>query len=221
MGAASSGSAVALAAEELVGKLAGRMGVGPGDMSLKDGYAIAGNRRVPIADLVGDTPLEAIGSIEPGDMAEKYDQASYGAHFVEVGVNATTGETRVRRVTSVFAAGRILNAKTARSQVIGGIIWGIGGALTEDGVTDTRFGNFVNRDLAEYHVPVNADIPRLDVSFLPERDDKTNPLKTKGIGELGISGIGAAVANAVFNATAIRVRDFPLTLDKLLPALPD
>ena len=100
----------------------------------------------------------------------------------------------------VFAAGRILNAKTARSQVLGGMIWGVGAALTEDGVVDPRHGHFVNHDLAEYHVPVHADIPAIDAVFLPEVDDKANPLKIKGIGELGISGAGAAVANAVFNA---------------------
>ncbi|RFC63182.1 xanthine dehydrogenase family protein molybdopterin-binding subunit [Fulvimarina endophytica] len=220
MGAASAGSAVALAAEDAVKELARRMGVPAAEMTLKDGYAIAANRRVAIADLVSDEPIEASGTIQPGTMSKTYDQAAYGGHFVEVAVNAVTGETRVRRVTSVFAAGRILNAKTARSQMIGGIIWGIGNALMEDAVTDARTGQFVNNDLAEYHVPVNADIPHLDVSFLDEEDDKTNPLKIKGIGELGISGVGAAVNNAVYNATGIRVRSFPVTLDKLIAGLP-
>lgn len=220
MGAASAGSAVALAAEDAVTELASRMGVEPSEMTLKDGFAIAANRRVPLAELVGDKPIRTRGTITPGSMSQEYDQAAYGAHFVEVAVNSISGETRVRKVTSVFAAGRILNEKTARSQMIGGIIWGIGNALMEDAVTDTRSGQFVNNDLAEYHVPVNADIPHLDVSFLPEVDDKTNPLKIKGIGELGISGMGAAVNNAIYNATGIRVRDYPVTLDKLIDRLP-
>ncbi len=219
MGAASSGSAVALAAGNIAETLARKMDVSRDALTLQDGHAKAGGRTVSITELI-DAPIEAIGHIEPGKMEEKYDQASYGTHFVEVGVNAVTGETRVRRITGVFAAGRILDPVTARSQLIGGIIWGVGGALTEAGETDTRYGNFVNHDLAEYHVPVHADIPAIDIHFLPERDDKTNPLKIKGIGELGISGIGAAVNNAIYNATGVRVYDFPVTLDKLLAGLP-
>ena len=131
-----------------------------------------------------------------------------------------TGEVRVARWTAVYAAGRILNEKTARSQCYGGIIFGIGAALTEALVHDPRDGRIVNHDLAEYHVPVHADIPQLDVVLLPERDPYANPLHSKGIGELGIAGAGAAVANAVYNATGVRVRDYPLTLDKLLSGLP-
>ena len=121
----------------------------------------------------------------------------------------------------VFAAGRILNAKTARSQLLGGMIWGVGTALEEEAALDARHGYFVNHDIAEYHVPVHADIPAIDAILLPEVDDKANPLKIKGLGELGISGAAAAVANAVYNACGVRVRDFPITLDKLLPGLPD
>ncbi|MBU1443664.1 MAG: xanthine dehydrogenase family protein molybdopterin-binding subunit [Gammaproteobacteria bacterium] len=219
MGAASAGSAVELAAEDILKTIAMKLGIEARELKLKDGHAIAGERRVPLSECV-DRSIEAIGHIEPGKMEDKFDQASYGAHFVEVGVNRSSGETRVRKVTSVFAAGRILDPQTARSQVIGGIIWGIGGALTEGGEVDTRYGSIVNHDLAEYHVPVNADIPPIDITFLPELDNKTNPLKIKGIGELGISGIGAAVNNAIYNATGIRVYDFPVTLDKLFPGLP-
>jgi xanthine dehydrogenase YagR molybdenum-binding subunit len=121
----------------------------------------------------------------------------------------------------VFAAGRILNAKTARSQLLGGMIWGVGTALEEEAALDARHGMFANHDLAGYHVPVHADIPAsLDAVLLPEVDDKANPLKIKGVGELGISGAAAAVANAVFNATGVRVREFPITLDKVLAGLP-
>jgi xanthine dehydrogenase YagR molybdenum-binding subunit len=181
--------------------------------------AIGSDRARPIGDLVG-SGFEAVGTIKPGKQEKKFTQASYGAHFAEVAVNAITGETRVRRMLGVFAAGRILNEKTARSQCLGGMTFGIGAALTEDLVHDPRSGRVVNHDLAEYHVPVNADVPKLDVVFLKERDIHANPIHAKGIGELGICGAGAAIANAIYNATGARVRDFPITLDKLLTALP-
>ncbi len=122
---------------------------------------------------------------------------------------STPARSRLRRMLGVFAAGRILNPKTARSQMIGGMIWGVGAALMEETVLDPRHGHFVNHDLAEYHVPVNADVPEVEAIFLDEHDDKGNPLGAKGIGELGNCGAGAAVANAVYNATGIRVREFP------------
>jgi len=120
----------------------------------------------------------------------------------------------------VFSVGRVLNAKTARSQLIGGMIWGVSAALHEEGVIDPRSGAFVNRDLGQYLVPVHADIPEIDAVVLDGFDDKANVLGAKGIGELGICGSGAAIANAVFNATGVRVRDFPITLEKVLPGLP-
>jgi xanthine dehydrogenase YagR molybdenum-binding subunit len=149
-----------------------------------------------------------------------YSINSYGAHFAEVGVDADTGETRLRRVLGVFAPGRVLNAKTARSQLIGGMTFSLSYALLEEAVVDTRSGAFVNRDLAEYLVPVHADIPAIDAVLLDGFDDKANVLGVKGLAELGTCGAGAAVANAVFNATGVRVRDFPITLDKVLPGLP-
>jgi xanthine dehydrogenase YagR molybdenum-binding subunit len=149
-----------------------------------------------------------------------YSINTYGAHFAEVGVNADTGETRLRRMLGVFEAGRILNAKTARSQLLGGMTFSASYALCEGAVVDTRSGAFVNRDLAEYLVPVHADIPEIDAVLLDGFDDKANVLGVKGIGELGACGAGAAVANAVFNATGVRVRDFPITLEKVLPGLP-
>ena len=162
---------------------------------------------------------EVVGmSKEPNYKA--YSIHSYGAHFAEVGVDADTGEIRLRRMLGVFAPGRILNPKTARSQLIGGMTFGVSAALHEEGVVDTRSGAFANRDFAEYLVPVHADIPAIDAIVLDGFDDKANSLGVKGIGELGTCGSGAAVANAVFNATGVRVRDFPITLDKLLPGLP-
>ncbi len=149
-----------------------------------------------------------------------YSIHTYGAHFAEVGVDADTGEIRLRQMLGVFAAGRILNAKTARSQMIGGMTFGVGMALLEEAVVDPRSGAFVNGDLAGYLVPVHADIPSIDAVFLDDFDGKANTLGIKGLGELGICGAGAAVGNAVFNATGIRVRDYPITLEKVLPGLP-
>jgi xanthine dehydrogenase YagR molybdenum-binding subunit len=140
---------------------------------------------------------------------------------VEVAVSTVTGEVRVRRMLGVFDCGRILNAKTARNQAIGGMIWGLSYALHEEAVVDQRSGAFVTRDLAEYHLPVNADVGEIDAYFVEEPDRHANPLGVKGIGELGNAGAGAAVTNAIYNACGVRVRDFPLTLDKILRGLPD
>jgi xanthine dehydrogenase YagR molybdenum-binding subunit len=219
-GAASAGTSVYLACEKLRQSIAQKLGCTPEDLVLSDGMARAGNVSEPLGDLVDGT-LEAVATIEPGDTGKAFVQAAFGAHFAEVGVNAYTGEVRVRRMESTFAAGRILNEKTAASQCLGGMVFGIGAALTEDLIHDTRHGNIVNHDLAEYHLPVNADVPQLKVRFLEERDHAANPLLAKGIGELGISGAGAAVANAIYNACGVRVRNYPITLDKLLDELPD
>lgn len=180
-GAGSAGSAVYLACEMLRGKLAKAMKVDADAVTLKDGMAIGDNRSTPIGELVGEG-LEATGHIKPGKQEKETSQASFGAHFAEVGVNVVTGEVRVRRMLGVFAAGRILNAKTARSQCLGGMTFGIGTALTEDLIHDTRTGKLVNRDLGEYHVPANADVPQLDVLFLDERDVHANPIHAKEIG---------------------------------------
>ena len=145
---------------------------------------------------------------------------TYGAQFAEIGVDADTGEIRLRRMLGVFAAGRIFNAKTARSQLIGGMTFGLSSALHEEGLIEPRTGAFLNRDLAGYLVPVHADIPAIDAVPLDDFDDKANVLGAKGVGELGHCGANAAVANAVFNATGVRVRDLPITIEKLLPGLP-
>ena len=168
----------------------------------------------------GDGELVGEDAIEYGDLDKKYQQSTFGAHFVEVGVHAATGEIRVRRMLAVCAAGRILNPKSARSQVIGAMTMGVGAALMEELAVDKRLGFFVNHDLAGYEVPVHADIPHQEVVFLEETDPISSPMKAKGVGELGICGVGAAVANAVYNATGVRVRDYPITLDKLIERLP-
>lgn len=219
-GAASSGSSVQLACDDIVAELARRMGADPADMTLKDGHAIAGNRRVPLAELIGDASIESIGSLRPGKNSRSFSQGTHGAQFAEVAVNAVTGEVRVRRMLGVFDCGRILNAKTARSQALGGMIWGLGYALHEGAVLDQRSGSYVNRDLGEYHIPVNADVPQIEAYFIEEIDNHASPVGAKGIGELGISGAGAAVTNAVYNACGVRVRDWPMTLDQILPGLP-
>ena len=141
---------------------------------------------------------------------------SFGAQFVEVKVDPDTAEVRVTRCVSAFAAGKILNEKTARSQYMGGMVWGIGFALEEHTVRDARNGRVVTRDLADYHVPVNADVPDLTVIMVDEEDPYVSETGSKGIGEIGITGISAAIANAVFHATGTRVRELPITLDKLL-----
>ncbi|ODN71903.1 Nicotinate dehydrogenase medium molybdopterin subunit [Methylobrevis pamukkalensis] len=169
-GANSSGSAVYVACEGVIAEIANRLGTTPAEMSMKDGDVIVGNRRVPLAEAIGADPISITGEIEPGETKKRFHQAGYGAHFCEVAVNCHTGETRVRRLLTVAAAGRILNEKTATSQCYGGQIWGIGTALTEELQIDPRSGLIVNHDLAGYHVPSNADVPKLEVVLLPEHD---------------------------------------------------
>ncbi len=181
-----------------------------------------GDRSTPLADLITQTSpdgFEATGAAARGETYKTFSQHAYGAHFAEAAVDIDTGEVRLRRMLSVFAAGKILNPKTARSQMIGGMIWGIGSALTEAAMLDPRYGHFVNHDLAEYQVPVHADIMDIDAIFLDEDDDKGNPLGIKGIGELGNCGANAAVVNAVYNACGVRVRELPVTLDKVLAGM--
>ena len=218
-GAGSSGSALFEACDALREKLARIAGIDPATARFADGNIASGEKSMRLTDLVG-TGLDADGEIQPGRNNKDFSQQSYGAHFAEVGIDQDTGEVRVRRMLGVFTAGRVLNAKTARSQAIGGMVFGVGAALHEGMTLDARFGYFVNRDLAEYLVPLHADIPAIDAIFLAELDNESNPLKSKGIGELGICGAGASIANAVYNACGVRIRDYPITLDKLLTGLP-
>ena len=218
-GAASAGSGLFDACTNLRDKLATKLGINVANATFANGSISGSGKSEMLGTLAGTLGMQASGEIVPGAMAKQFSQQAYGAHFAEVGVNIDTGEIRVRRLLGVFAAGRILNEKTAKSQISGAMIWGVGSALMEDAVIDKRDGHFVNHDLAEYHVPSHADIPKIDVHFLNEVDDKTNPLKIKGVGELGICGAGAAVANAAYNATGVRVREFPITLDKLRAGL--
>ena len=201
--------------------LARKHGADPNRITFSDGRVKIGEGTVALGEAVGPTGMVAEDTIEFADLAKKYQQSTFGAHFVEVGVDAATGETRLRRMLAVCAAGRILNPKTARSQVIGAMTMGAGAALMEDLVVDKRLGYFVNHDLASYEVPVHADIPHQDVIFLDETDPVSSPMKAKGVAELGICGVAAAIANAIYNASGVRIRDYPMTLDKLIGQLPD
>jgi xanthine dehydrogenase YagR molybdenum-binding subunit len=161
-------------------------------------------------------PVDVTARAEPGDEKQKYSMHAFGAVFVEVTVDEDLGEIRVPRVVGVYGVGKLMNEKTGYSQLMGGIVWGISLALFEETMIDRREGRAVNGNLAEYHVPTNADIQAIDVQIVDEDDPHVNPLGAKGIGEVGITGVGAAIANAVFHATGKRVRDLPITLDKLL-----
>jgi len=162
------------------------------------------------------TYIEARADAKPGAEKEEYAMYAFGAQFAEVRVDPDLGMIKVSRMVGCFGAGQILNAKTARSQFIGGMIWGISFALFEEAQTDKRLARFVNNNLAEYHVPTHADIGEIDAIWVDEVDSHINPIGAKGIGEIGITGSAAAVANAVFHATGVRVRDVPITLDKIL-----
>ncbi|MBR1270339.1 xanthine dehydrogenase family protein molybdopterin-binding subunit [Bradyrhizobium sp. AUGA SZCCT0222] len=220
-GANSSTSGVYAACVKLREAVAQKLGFNSTEADFADGQVRSGNRSVPLAQAAGESGIVAEDVMEFGDLGKKYQQSTFGAHFVEVGVDAATAEIRVRRMLAVCAAGRILNPKSARSQVIGAMTMGAGAALMEELAVDKRAGFFVNHDLAGYEVPVHADIPHQDVIFLDETDPMSSPMKAKGVGELGICGVGAAIANAIYNATGVRVRDYPITLDKLLARLPE
>jgi xanthine dehydrogenase YagR molybdenum-binding subunit len=169
--------------------------------------------------LHGDAPAE--GAETSAGMPENPDEKrfamhSFGAQFAEVRVNEDTGEVRLTRMLGVFSAGRIINPRTARSQFIGGMTMGLSMALLEDGVLDARFGHVVTHDFAEYHIAANADVVDMDAIWLDEVDPHSNPMGSRGIGEIGIVGAAAAIANAAWHATGVRVRDLPITADKFL-----
>jgi xanthine dehydrogenase YagR molybdenum-binding subunit len=195
------------------------------DIDLGDGWLRLrsdSSRGEPIPAVLaraGGKPIEATGQAKLDDaVKDKYSTHSWGAVFAEVAVDPDFGEVRVRRVVACYTVGRLLNAKTARSQLLGGIVWGVGMALTEQAHVDGVSGRVLNANLAQYHVPVNADIGELDVTFVQEDDTTFNPLGARGIGEIGITGVPAAIANAVYHATGQRIRDLPITPDKLIGA---
>ena len=219
-GANSSTAGVFAACTRMRDLIAGKLGLDPATASFGDGKVSAGGKTFALEKAAADGELVAEDSIEFDKLEERFQQSTFAAHFVEVGVDVATGESRIRRMLAVCAAGRVLNPKTARSQVIGAMTMGVGAALSEELAVDTRLGFFVNHDLAGYEVPVHADIPHQEVVFLDETDPVSSPMKAKGVGELGLCGVSAAVANAIYNATGTRVREYPITLDKLLAGLP-
>lgn len=219
-GGNSSTSGVYAACVKLRAAVAARLGFNTQDVVFDGGQVRSGDRAVPLSQAAGADGLIGEDTMTWGDLDKTHQQSTFGAHFVEVGVDIVTGETRIRRMLAVCASGRILNPLTARSQVIGAMTMGAGAALSEELVVDTRRGFFVNHDLAGYEVPVHADIPHQDVIFMDETDPFSSPMKAKGVGELGLCGVAAAIANAIYNATGVRVRDYPITLDKLIGGLP-
>jgi len=168
----------------------------------------------------GQPEITALLETRANEERDKYSVSGFGAVFARVRVDEDLGEVRVERLVGAFAAGRIINPKTARSQLIGGMVWGIGQALTEHSVRDPRTARMVTRDLADYHVPVHADVPDLEILLIDEVDPHANEIGAKGLGELSTPGVAAAIANAVYHATGVRVRDLPITPDKLIGARP-
>jgi xanthine dehydrogenase YagR molybdenum-binding subunit len=192
----------------------------PEDVALADGKLVSrkdASHAAPLGDIMRHAAVERIEKEETASFPDDGSHAhnTHSAIFAEVKVDEQIGVIRVTRVVNAVAAGRILNATTAHSQILGSVVWGIGMALHEETLIDHKFGRIMNANIAEYHVPVNADIGDIKVIFVDERDDLVNPLGIKGLGEIGIVGVAAAVANAVYHATGRRVRDLPITLDKI------
>ncbi|AET91594.1 xanthine dehydrogenase, molybdenum binding subunit apoprotein [Burkholderia sp. YI23] len=198
-------------------------GVPGDDVIVSNGWVVSvsnPDKRDPAAAIIarnGGRAIETFATAKPGDEKKQYAFHSFGAVFAEVHVDADLGVIRVPRIVGVYDVGTLLNAKTAHSQLMGGIVWGVGSALFEKSEMDARYGRYTNANLAEYHVPVNADIGTLDIAFVEAPDPLINPLGARGIGEIGITGVAGALGNAVYHATGVRVRDLPITLDKVLP----
>ncbi len=218
-GLAARDKAIALAVADAASPL---NGLDAADIDVQDGRLFSktdptkGETYQALIARQGLPSIEAKTDAQPGPEQKEYAMHSFGAVCVEVAVDPDLGEIRVQRIVGAYGVGNILNAKTARSQLMGGLVFGIGMALLEETHTDPHFGRVMNADLAEYHIPVNADVPDMDITFVPETDLYVNPLGVKGIGEIGITGVTAAIANAVYHATGKRVRDLPVTLDKVL-----
>lgn len=224
----STGTAVHQAAQLLRERLARLAGWPAGEITMRDGRIVRGEESRTVQEVLdgaGVSELAADGALEipGGEFADNglpgYPARTFGAIFVEVGVDQDLGLLRLRRATGVYSAGRIINPRTARSQMIGGIVWGWGIAAMEGSRFEPTLGRWLAKDLANVQLPVNADIPPdIDVSFVDEFDANAGPLGAKGIGELGTTGVAAAVANAVYDAIGVRVRDLPITPEKLVPA---
>jgi xanthine dehydrogenase YagR molybdenum-binding subunit len=219
-------TAVKTALAELAGKPGSPLtGSKVDDLTLADGmlYVEADrSRKIAVADLMrsnNQTVIDKTLQSKGGSEQEKYSMYSFSVHFVQVRVNPITGVVRVSKAVSVADSGRIVSPKTAASQMIGGVAGGIGMALTEEAVIDHRYGRYVNNNLADYHVAVSADVPHTETIVIDKPDPYINPMGAKGMGEIALIGFAAAVANAVFNATGQRIRDLPITPDKVIQKL--
>jgi len=199
-------------------------GLNADDVDAADGWLVAKSdpkRRDSMAAVVsrnGGKPIVGEASAEQGDEKKRYAMQAFGAVFVEVHVDPELGTVRVPRIVGSYGVGRVINRKTTHSQLMGGIVWGIGMGLMEKTEMDWRVGRAVNANLADYHVPVNADIGDIEIIVVDEQDQHINELGTKGVGEIGITGVAAAIANAIYHATGKRIRDLPITPDKLIDA---
>jgi xanthine dehydrogenase YagR molybdenum-binding subunit len=224
MTVASVAPSVQAACQALVDKIKGlavsdRPGLSASDLQIRDGFVVGPDHRVPVTTLLersGQPYLEAEARTAPGEEKQKFSMHAFGAQFAEVRVDPDLGEIRVSRFVGAFDAGHILNAKTARSQLIGGITYGIGMALLEETLVDEDTGRIVNTNVAEYVMPVNADIPDIQTIVVANDDTNSNSLGAKGIGELPMVGVAAAIANAVYHATGVRVRKVPIRIEDLL-----
>lgn len=198
-------------------------GIKPGEIEFSaDAIRVIGtsDKVIFLTDIVASTGLQELKSRNTGFprslKQRKYSRCAHSAVFAEVEVDEDFGLVKVTRMVSAIAAGKIINPKTAKSQILGGMVWGISKALREESIMDHRFGRIMNSSLAEYHLPVNADINELDVIFVEEEDTIVNDLQIKGIGEIGIVGVAPAIVNAIFHATGKRIYDLPITLDKIM-----
>jgi xanthine dehydrogenase YagR molybdenum-binding subunit len=196
-------------------------GLKPDDVVLSDGMIAAkkaAGRSVSLADAMRHGGVDRVEREKLVEFAEdtKHARNTHSAIFAEVKVDEQLGIVRVTRVVDAVAAGRIINTKTAASQIMGSVVWGIGMALHEETLIDHKFGRVMNANIAEYHMPVHADVHDIKVIFVEEPDGTVNPLGIKGVGEIGIVGVAAAVANAIYHATGKRVRDLPITLNKII-----
>ncbi len=194
------------------------------DLSYRNGQLTGGGKSVDFGSVlsqIGRGSVEAVEMAAAGEEEEKYAFHSFGAQFCELKVNRWTGEVRLQRITSVMDIGTVINLKTARSQIMGGIVFGIGMALLEGSLLEEKNGRYANANFADYLIPTNADVPSIDIHFIIKPDTIFNPIGARGIGEIGITGMPAAIANAVYNATGRRVREFPILPEKLLPVSSD
>jgi xanthine dehydrogenase YagR molybdenum-binding subunit len=209
------GMAVADPASPLHGALESDVAVVDGRMALASDPQ-RGETYAALLARQGGRAVEATSSSRPGAEVQEYSMHSFGAVFSEVRIDPELGTISVPRIVTAHGVGRIVNPKTSRSQIVGGVVWGVGMALLEQTLIDPRTGRYVNADLAEYHVPVNADIGVIETLFADEHDAHVSAIGAKGVGEIGITGVAASIANAVYHATGKRIRDLPITLDALL-----